>query len=206
MPLLLFGYGSLLFAPERPEAIVDRFTARLDGLSRRFNKPSRPRGIPRGLADWHGPLPDLPDTAFALDDAYLSLALGTALGGHIDGEVLVYRDDAADDVMARMHRREGVRHDRPAHLNHYRCRELEVRAGARTLRATSWVSNPGGDWHVEGLTLAQEAAVLRRATPGTPQAHAKGARYLFGVEAGLARRGLVDPYVTALAHAVRALG
>ena len=205
MALMLFGYGSLLYEPERPDALVDRFVARLDGLSRRFNKPSRPRGILRTEASWHGPLPELPDEAFVLDDAYLSLALGTRPGGYIDGEVLVYRDAAAADVMARMHQREGVVLGRDPARDHYRCVEVEVRSGTQTTLATSWVSNPGGDWHVEGLTLAQEAAVLRRATPTTPRAHAKGARYLFGVERGLAARTLHDPYISALADAVREL-
>ena len=206
MPLLLFGYGSLLYEPERPDAIIDRFTARLDGVSRRFNKPSQPRGIRRCDASWHGPLPDLPEDAFATDQHYLSLALGTRRGGSMDGEVLVYADQAADDVLARMHRREGVRHPAaPSPRDHYRCEELAVVASGRTVHATSWISNPGGDWHIEGLALHQEAAVLRRATPSVPESRAKGAEYLFGVEAGLASRGLADPYISALADAVRAL-
>ena len=203
MPLLLFGYGSLLYDPERPDALVDRFVARLDGWSRRFNKPSRPRGILRRHADWHGPLPELPDEAFTLDEAYLSLALGTTPGGWIDGEVLVYRDDATADVMARMNRREGVVPGRPPERDHYRCVEVEVQAGSRQVWATTWMSNPGGDWHVAGLTIAQEAAILRRATPRVPRAHAKGARYLFGVEDGLRERGVYDAYVSELAEAVR---
>ena len=209
MPIavLLFGYGSLLYDPELPEAVVDRFPARVHGMTRRFNKPSRPRGIRRDQADWHGPLPDLDADAFVLGPHYLSLALGTAPGPHLDGEVLVYRPDARAALLRRMHAREGIADPtRPGPQDHYRCVEVTAEARGRTVRALSWVSNPGGAWHVEGLTLAQEAAVLRRATPAEPQPKVRGARYLFGVEAGLAGLGLHDPYVSRLADAVRRLG
>ncbi len=201
----LFGYGSLLYEPERPDALLERLPARLPGVARRFNKPSSPRGCDVSEADWHGPLTHGDGARFRRGERYLSLALGTVPGSGIDGQVLVYRDDVADDLLARMNRREGVVVGRPQHQDHYRRVEVDVVVGRRTMRATTWVSNPGGDWHVEGLTLAREAAILRRATPKIPAASVRGARYLLGVERALAMLGVPDPYVSELADAVREL-
>lgn len=198
--ILLFGYGSLMYEPERSDALIERVPARLPGWRRAFNKRSVVRGCPRALAR-HGPL-----DGFLEDDTQVSLVLGLEPGDGLDGMVLRYPAAIADDLLARMHAREGWAPDRPERENSYVPRHLTVQTRSGPVRALAWVTNPASRRYV-ALALEQQARVLRHATPvRSPDGRARGADYLRGVGRALDAVGVRDPYVDDLIAAVEALG
>ena len=194
----LFGYGSLLFAPELPDALVDRRIGVVHGLARRFNKRSDARGCATGDA-MH---PATAVAGFERDGWRWSLALGTAAepGAVMIGALLIYRDDVAAELQARMDRREQYNAAHPEACGYLRVRvEVEVDGG----RSDAWtyVSNPGGRYHVGDLSMQQTAQVLAHGTPVDPS-RMSGLRYLDGVRRSLVALGAApDAYLEALAAA-----
>ncbi|MEZ4235493.1 MAG: gamma-glutamylcyclotransferase [Myxococcota bacterium] len=181
--MFVFAYGSLMYEPERPDALRSVRPARLPGLVRRFNKRSRARGCARHLAA------EPRDVEGFVDGAHrVSLALGTVPGAGLDGLLLAYAPDAADDVLARLAAREG-----PG----YRRSEVVVEVDGAACAAVTWLTDPDSGLVVE-LDLAAQARVLAAATPRQRGERALGADYLHGVQRALGAHGLRDPYVDAL--------
>ncbi len=193
--LWIFGYGSLLFAPELPDEVLEQRPARLDGWHRAFNKRSRARGCAEHEARWPAARVD----AFTLTGHRWSLALGTGQGGHLDGGVIRYPAAIRDEVLARLHQREGWAPDRPRHHNGYLPRQIEAATPAGRVVATSWFSFPESRYHA-ALTLDDQARVLVHATPHVDDG--RGLFYLEHTRAALATVSVVDPVLEDLWSAV----
>ncbi len=188
-PMIVFAYGSLMYEPELPDAVLERFPARLSGHHRRFSKRARSRGCPADVAPAVPAVPGFVEHGFRF-----SLVLGTEPGGQIDGLALRYDPAHADAALARIERREGAAYLRTA---------LPIRAAdGRIVEAWVWLSNPDSALLVD-LDVAQQAAVLRAATPTRDvDGRARGAGYLRGVARVLDQLGTPDPRIDALIDAV----
>lgn len=189
----VFGYGSLMYEPELPEAVEARRTGWLGGWRRRFNKRSITRGcldpdalVPEGLPDWTD------------EELRLSLVLGTepAPTSRLYGLTLGYSDSTAERLLARLSAREG-----PGYTH----QEVMVHSEDGDLQAWTFLSDPRSDLIVD-LSMDDVAEVLLAATPRVAGPRAQGAEYLLGVERFLARLGHPDPYITGLANRIRRLG
>jgi len=199
--LYLFGYGSVLFEPERPDALLDMQPATWPGVQRAFNKTSTRRGCALAACS----APTVPD--FVADGQRLSLVLGTEPGEGIEGFVLRYPASVSEDVMERMNLREGFDPQRERAANGYLPTTAHVRlASGQVLPATAWRSNPSCRAYVGVLPVSRVAAILRAATPDLPGPRAQGAAYLEGVRGALASAGLRDAALDHLSLALKALG
>ena len=93
--LYVFGYGSLPFSPELPEAVLEVLPARLSGHRRSFNKISRRSQcrVEESFAAFGDPL-----GRFRRGAWYRSLVLGTepSAGAGIDGFLLAYPQEVRD--------------------------------------------------------------------------------------------------------------
>ncbi|HHO53914.1 MAG TPA: hypothetical protein ENK18_24335 [Deltaproteobacteria bacterium] len=189
-PMIVFAYGSLMYEPELPSAILERRPARLVGHSRRFNKRSRSRGCPLHNAP---PGPGVP--GFVDGDLRLSLVLGTVPGGHMDGLMLRYDPAHAPKALAQIERREGAAYLRT---------EVEIHVSDGTSSgALAWLTNPRSPLLVE-LEPMDQAAILRAATPiQDVDGRARGAHYLLGVQRALAKLQTPDPGIDALVEELR---
>ncbi|MGM0576491.1 MAG: gamma-glutamylcyclotransferase [Myxococcota bacterium] len=203
--ITVFAYGSLMFSPELPDALLRRERARLPGHRRDFNKRSIPRGCPAREARWPGL--EVPD-GFVADGAHHSLALGTMPepGAALDGMILTYPRDVEDLLLEHLNRREGVRDDRPPEENSY----VRVVAPARTragreVEAVTYLSNDRGRFHTPGLTLEEQARVLLHATPREDRGRALGVHYLLGSHRALREGGVTDAYLDDLVATVARL-
>jgi len=198
-PPRVFAYGSLLYEPQHPEAVVRRQEAVLQGAVRAFDKIS----VPRGCAATHAlhPAPE----GFAVQGWHRSLALGlqTGVDGVVHGAVYTYDERAWPEVLAALERREGHDPDREDALNGYRraLRTLHTPTGPVT--AWVYVSNPDSVWSGVYLPHAARAEVLAAATPRVADPYARGADYLVRTVHTLARADVHDPQLDALVQAVR---
>ncbi len=210
--LYIFGYGSLPFSPELPEAVLEVVPARLLGHRRSFNKISSRSQCRAGesFAAFGDPL-----GRFRRGSWYRSLVLGTepSAGEGIDGFLLAYPQEVREALLAVTDRREGFDVHRPALDNGYLRVEQQARLldGGRTRTCLVYLSNPDPAcaYHApDELSLAQRAQVLVNATPRAPAgpAERRGLYYLERVRAVLREQaGLRDPQLEALAEAIRAL-
>ncbi|MCB9682130.1 MAG: gamma-glutamylcyclotransferase [Alphaproteobacteria bacterium] len=209
--LLVFGYGSLMYAPACPERVRGVVDGWLPGWRRAFDKRSVTRGcahedawLSEGLAGW------------TTGTHRVSLALGMRAvedGSGVAGKVIVY--DAADAavVLAELDRREGARPGPPQRRDGYRRATVVVEVGAevagrlggagRTVEALAWVTHVEGAFHEGGLDVTQTAAVLAHATPRMPGPRALGADYLTEAARVVREAAGADPVLEALVAAVR---
>ena len=208
----MFAYGSLMFEPELPEAVIERVPARLPGWRRTFNKISLRRATPRDQS--FDAFEDVP-REFRRGDRNLSLALGTepaAPDDAIVGELQVYPGAVREELLRLLDRREGFDAARPMVENGYRRAEVEVvRDNGAQAKAITYLTNdtPGCALVVgEECDLATRARILVNATPRASQsgegAIARGLEYLEGCRASLRAVGIVDPALEELAGAIRA--
>lgn len=203
---LLFGYGSLVFAPEQPHRVLGLYRARLPGFRRTFNKRSRSRSCPIG--DSFDAFSDVP-AAFRAEGLNWSLALGTVAddAALLEGMVVEYPVDALDDVLRDTDPREGFDARREPSLNGYlrQQREVALETGPRSAYVYLANPDPRNPWYVGELPLDVQAKILINATPRDAtevSADARGLLYLEGVRRRQAEAGIVDPDLEALAAAV----
>ena len=198
--LRVFGYGSLLFEPERPDALLDMVPAVWPGVRRAFNKISTGRGCPLSASS----VPAVED--FVADGRRLSLVLGTEPGQGITGFVLRYDASVAEEVTRRIHAREGYFADRDSALNDYLPVTVQATLpNGQRIAAVAWQTNPRCRAYVGELPIGEVAAILRAATPDEPGARAQGTAYLEGVRRVLSSAGLRDDALDRLSLAIRAL-
>ncbi len=210
-PHVVFAYGSLLYDPEMPGALVDVVRARLPGYRRCFNKRSRTRRIPESAAavTFDDPL----SRSFRRDGTVTSLVLGTeeVPGGVLEGKVLVYESSRWPEVLDALDTREGydpARPDRSGYLRVVRAVTLE---NGRVVQAVVYLTNasPDNPWYVPALEPHEVARVLAQATPrpglvGKALPSHPGVYYMEATRRAL--RPVVDPVVERIATAVRAIG
>jgi len=207
--LLIFGYGSLMRDPELPEAVLEGFAARLDGMRRSFNKRSVARG------SWaRESFADHPAASAALrrpDGFCESLVLGTerAPDAALVGFVHVYPARARDALFARLDAREGFDPEGDPLDNGYLRREVTVRRldGGASVRVTAYLTHeePRNRWLIDPETPRDERArILIAATPTVAAPRPRGLDYLMDSMKALAGRGLRDPELDALVAAARA--
>lgn len=188
-PLVVFGYGSLMYEPSCPELVVDEATAHLSGHTRAFHLRSTARGCSDAACDGE------PIAGFLQGDLRLSLVLGTRPGRGLVGRVHRYRREHRDHVLAALRRREG---------DAYVHEVVEVEVGRTTVEAHTFLSRWDHPLSVD-LELHEQARVLHAATPRVQGARALGAYYLLGVQAALEQMGQRDPVIDDLADRVRRL-
>ena len=210
--MCLFGFGSLCFDPELPDQVVERFSARLRGVRRAFNKRSASRFCAR--EESFDAFFDQAPTGFCKDGIYDSLVLGTEPddSAHIDGLVIGYSAAAAEAALQATDRREGYVEGRASRLNGYvrvvRSVERLDGAGEQHADASVYLTNPDPHIYRAGpLTLRQQAMILINATPRERRdaRDSRGLHYLEGTRASLRSVGIVDRHLEALAAAIYAL-
>ena len=193
-PLYVFGYGSLVFSPECPDALVGRQHALLRGHRRCFNKRSGPRACAAEDRGW----PELEGLVPPEFRSPHSLALGTLPGGAMSGVLLAYDPGAGPRLFERLDRREGVDLQAPRPQWSYRRERVSVSVPGGTVQAWTYLSNPGGHWHVEELEADMVIRILLHATPRLRQARAYGVDYLLDTARALRDEGLEAPGLDAL--------
>lgn len=180
--LYVFGYGSLMYEPACAHRVLDVATAFLPGHARAFHLRSTARGCPDALCQGE------PVEGFLVDGLRLSLVLGTCPGNGLHGRVHRYAAEHADEVLGTLRRREG---------DAYEHRLVEVTVDDQVLQAHTFLSRWDHPLSVE-LSLADQARVLRAATPRLKGERALGADYLLGVQQALGELDLPDPTIDAL--------
>jgi cation transport regulator ChaC len=211
--LYLFGYGSLVFSPEFPDAVRGARPAVLPGYRRAFNKRSKDRGCP--LDAGFRAFPEL-EPGFLRGDRVHTLVLGTRRTDPDDaltGLLLAYPTALRDRLLARLDRREGYYPERAAARSGYLRREVAVRTlDGGAVRAITYLSNPAPhDFSVsDSLSVTDRAKVLINATPkdgrnDSTGGRASGLMYLEGVRRELRRLDIVDRDLEVLAAAALAL-
>jgi len=212
--LQVFGFGSLIFAPELPERVVGRHPAVLEGHRRAFNKRSLARSCPRHLA--FDAFPDV-DEAFRAGGVNHSLALGTVPDGigAMAGVLLEYDASDAAEVLRLLDVREGYGEKRPSIANGYLRERVHVRRADTGALEEAWVYRTNPDpaclYHVDpSMSLEERARILINATPREGATvgrdpRVRGLHYLEGVRVDLRRAGIRDAELEAIAGAVRAL-
>ncbi len=212
--LRVFGFGSLMFAPELPERLVRRLPARLEGYRRAFNKRSRARSCPRHLSFDAFPAVN-PD--FRKGGVNHSLALGTVQepGRSIEGVVLEYAAEDSVEVLALLDVREGYDPHRPSPANGYIRTKVSVILQNLKTSQEVWCyrTNPDPEcmYHVAPeMTAGERARILINATPrvgATVGAHpsVRGLHYLEGVRHDLNAAGICDEDLEAIVREVRRL-
>lgn len=207
--LYLFGYGSLVFSPEFPDAVRGARPATLPGYRRAFNKRSKDRGCP--LEVGFRAFPEL-EPGFLRGDRLHTLVLGTdrvTRGDGLRGLLLAYPTPLRDRLLARLDRREGYYPEQAAARSGYLRREVAVRTfDGHEVRAITYLSNPAPhDFSVSAsLSVTDRAKVLINATPkdgrnDATDGRASGLMYLEGVRDELRRRDIVDRDLEVLASA-----
>jgi len=167
--LWVFAYGSLMYEPECPELVRGRLQGRLQGWHRAFNKVSFARGCAPQEARWR--VPHVSAT-FLTPTRHLSLALGTARGGHIDGLLFRYADPG---VIRLLDKREGVGLGRAG--DGYQRVQVTVDTEAGPVAAVTYLSNQHShcsrmSWRSvsSGSTLANSAVFGLRTSIIAPTA------------------------------------
>ncbi len=206
----LFGYGSLIATPEIPDRVLGRNLAHLSGWRRSFNKRSPGRGCSK--RDAYDAFDAVPE-AFRQVEWNPSLAVGTAADPHgeIAGVALKYAaaDEAA--VLAETDVREGYDASADVARLGYLRQRVSIRVDGKTADAWTYLSNPGGSYHLDPAhSLADRAQILINATPrpGTPSfqdGHARGLGYLEQLRDGLLALDVLDPVLEDMAAAVHAI-
>jgi len=186
--LRLFAYGSLIYEPELPEALIDSVPGRWEGTRRSFNKIS----FGRGCLVHESSAPVVTD--FVRGNRRLSLVLGTEPGDGLHGFVLRYPESAATEVLRRVNIREGT---------DYVETEIEVALADGQVKARTWVTNPHCASYLGDLADDRVASILRHATPDRVGSKAQGIAYLEGVRAALTEVGLRDDYLDGVSLAIR---
>jgi len=195
----VFGYGSLLFEPIRPDLIVQQLPARLCGYSRALNKRSRARGCPSQHSKWPAAqvAPDFVD-----DGWNHSLAMGTRLeaGAYIDGLLLLYPLHWQSLILENLDVREGFVAGRDAALQGYLRTEVTVDCAGEQRTGVTYLSNPGGLMHYPSLCEDERLAILLSATP-LPQfrdGKHRGQEYVRRISTQLERLDCADPHLQRL--------
>lgn len=205
---LLFGFGSLVFAPEHPARVIGLKRARLEGFRRSFNRLARSRSCVQ--TESFDAFTDVPER-FRRDGLNWSLAAGTlpSEGTFIDGLVVEYPNEVRTDVLRDTDRRESYATDRAPVHNGYLRRELEVQLGSSVRPALVYLANndPANDGFVsEEVDIEMRAKLLINATPHAAVKgitfDARGLQYLEGIRTRLAERDIIDPDLETLAAAV----
>jgi len=212
--LHVFGFGSLIFAPELPDRLLSRHPALLEGHRRAFNKRSRARSCPRHLS--FDAFPHV-DEAFRAGGVNHSLALGTVAdpSSSLAGVILEYGAEDSEEVLRLLDVREGYGPERPSIANGYLRERVHVRREDSGERQEVWMyrTNPDPNclYHVDlSMTLEERAHVLINATPRVGETigddpAVRGLHYLEGVRRDLSSIGIQDPDLEAIASAVRRL-
>lgn len=203
----VFGYGSLIFEPERPDLVRERVPCDLWGWRRALNKVSEPRGCARG--DAFDAFEEVPDT-FRREGWNLSLAMGTEQqpGGRIRGVALAYDAARWSEVRAALDRREGYLEGASARDNAYLRRQVSVRRadGGPPISAHTYLSPTDRCCPLivdPAMSADLRARVLINATPRDGSgARALGLDYLEGVRRHLLGAAVVDEALERLAEAV----
>jgi cation transport protein ChaC len=174
LALWVFGYGSLIWNPGF--AYAERRLAVLPGFSRSFCMRSvHHRGTPEAPG--------------------LVLALDRAEGASCTGLAFRAEDGSEDAVLAMLRERELVS---SAYLEEVHPVRLD---GGGELDATAFVVDRAHEQYCGGLPLAEQAAIIARATGG----RGANAEYLHNTVAHLAELGIAEPDLIWLDHAVRRL-
>ncbi len=212
--LLVFGFGSLIFAPERPDRLLDRHPAVLKGYRRAFNKRSLARSCPRHLS--FDAFSDV-DGAFRAGGVNHSLALGTVRdsAASIEGVLLAYGVAEAEEVLRLLDEREGYGPERPSIANGYIRERVQVRRKDTGAMQEAWIYQTNPDpaciYHVDpSMSLEERARILINATPRRgatvgEDPRVRGLHYLEGVRSDLRVAGISDPALESIADAVRSL-
>ena len=195
----VFGYGSLLFEPIRPDLLVQQLPARLGGYCRALNKRSRARGCARAHSRW-------PETVvpseFVEDGWTHSLAMGTQPHpeAHIDGLLMIYPGPSEALILELLDAREGFIAGREATLQGYLREEVTVDCCGQQRACVTYLSNSGGRMHYPSLSDEEGLAILRRATPlpNFRDHKHRGQEYVRQISAELERLGCADPHLQRL--------
>lgn len=172
--LCVFGYGSLIWDPGFD--FVSRQVARLSGYHRSFCMWSTHY---RGTAENPG----------------LVLALDQAAEAYCDGVAFLVEPSAVAATTDYLRQRELI-------SSAYLEKRLPVRlADGADHQALTYVINHDHPQYAQGLTLAEQAAVIARSTG----LRGRNDDYLFNTVAYLADLGISDPDMAALAAEVRRL-
>lgn len=205
---LLFGYGSLVFAPEHPDRVLALKPARMTGFRRSFNRRARSRSCARD--DSFDAFSDVPEV-FRSEGLNWSLAVGTVATeeAFIDGLVVEYPNAALNDVLRDTDRRESYAPNRASVQNGYLRHEFQVELDAEQRPALVYLANPdplSEGFVSEDVDLETRAKILINATPHAARkgivADARGLQYLEGIRTRLAERDIVDADLEALAAAI----
>lgn len=170
----VFGYGSLMWNPEVP--VAETVIARLDGFARSFCLRSmRHRGTP-----------ERPGLVLGLEAARAASCTGLAMR---------VPDTDWAEALATLRARELVTAAYREALV-----PLALQDG-RQIEAVAFVMQSGHPQHVQGLSRAEQAAIIAEAHGG----RGPNADYLFSTVAQLEQLGMRDPDLDGLAADVRAL-
>lgn len=172
-PLWIFGYGSLIWAPEFP--VAERQIAALSGWRRSFCMRSLHH---RGTEENPG----------------LVLALDADPHAHCAGVALRVAAGAEEDSLAQLRARELVS---AAYLE--RRLDLTLADGRHLADVVAFVIDPDHHQYCGGLDLETQAQIIARAKGG----RGPNAEYLFNTHAHLCALGLEDAEMAWLARRVR---
>ncbi len=193
----VFGYGSLIYEPAFPDAILETRDATLSGHRRRLNQASPARGIPDHL----GIAPALP--GWMEGEQRLSLAFGTEPHpeSRIDGVVVRYPEAMWPAVLDALQRREGCGPTWPLAARHYEQARVHVtiEGSPRETPALTFLSLPDGA-QTRVLTDAEVVAVLTHATPAEVGEKRRGMHYVEGLGD---ERIAADPWLRQIVRALR---
>lgn len=209
----VFGYGSLVYTPELPDAVVALRPATARGMRRSLNKRSGTRFCP--AADSYAAFDDELGLRRA-DGAYGSLVLGTveSPGHQLHAMVVGYPASAESEVLARMDPREGIIAGRPEWMNGYVREKIAVQLqdSGETVHAWVYLTNPDPrcPWRLSGdVSTEQKARALINATPREPLGgfgrDSRGFLYVEGTRTVLHAAQIFDPELESIAHEIRRL-
>jgi cation transport regulator ChaC len=211
--LRIFGYGSLIMEPESAPDASSYESAELSGYRRHFNKRSPRRGSP--ISDAYDAFENPDGGCWHRAGHNDALALGTVAdpAACITGVIHSYPAALTPTVLAATDRREGYNSNlKLAELGYLRVMCEVTRPHRRdTVKAYVYLSNPGGEYHVnDRITTEDRARILINATPrpGTQTAadgRARGIYYLEAIRRALFQLGTIDPMLEKMAAAILAL-
>ncbi len=173
-PLWVFGYGSLIWHPGFP--VEEQAVARLTGFHRAFCMSSI----------HHRGTEESPGLVLALDKSDMA---------HCDGLAFRVMPGQEAETLAALRERELVS---SAYIEEIVT--LRLRDG-RSLRALTYVIEPGHVQYCGGMPLEEQAQIIARAVGG----RGPNTEYLFNTADHLADLGLADDDLDWLAARVRAL-
>lgn len=199
----IFAYGSLMYEPELPAAVLGREWVRLSGHHRVFNKWSVVRGCRPEAARW----PDIEvPPFFCTERLNRSLVLGTEPGGEIIGMNLIYPNSVASEILRRSDLREGFYPAKEASQSGYlRCRVQVVGLDkGETVEAWTYLRNPESDFYRPGLDPQTVGRILARATPKEQSLKKiKGIGYFLNIARVLRENQVFDDQMEALWSALQ---